>query len=482
MRYSTKSGNAGEFRTDCLVVTPNRAQKVVRGVNRTILDRTLATVTPAHGRTIRVALDGSVKQLLVVGADEKQQSAEDFRKNAAAAANALRELAITNATWHLNDIEVTGHDSYWKARNAMAATSAAAYWFDSYKSSKPTKPRLGRLAIHVDGRNRSATQRAVRHAQALDAGMHLARDLGNHPPNVCNPTYLAREARKLRKDAKTTVSVLEERQMTDLGMGSFMSVTRGSDTPGKMIVIRYNGGRRGAAPVVLIGKGITFDTGGISLKPGAGMDEMKFDMAGAAAVLGTTKAAIEGKLPVNLVCIVAAAENMPSGQASRPGDIVTSMSGKTIEILNTDAEGRLVLCDAITYARRFKPHSVVDVATLTGAAVVALGAHAAALYANDDSLRGALESAGAYIHDRAWPMPLWDDYQQQLASPFADFANIGGRGAGSITAACFLSRFAEDMPWAHLDVAGTAYRGGQRKGSTGRPVPLLFQYLLDNTS
>ena len=264
-----------------------------------------------------------------------------------------------------------------------------------------------------------------------------------------------------------------------MGMGAFMSVTRGSENPGKMIIVRYNGGRRGDAPIAFIGKGITFDSGGISLKSGAGMDEMKFDMAGAASVLGAMRAAIDAQLPLNIMCIVAAAENMPSGKASRPGDIVTTYSGKTVEILNTDAEGRLVLCDAISYAKTLKPAVIIDVATLTGACVVALGSHASALYSNDDALTHSLEVAGQYIQDRVWPMPLWDEYQQQLSSPFADMSNIGGREAGSITAACFLSRFAESVKWAHLDIAGTAYRSGTRKGSTGRPVPLLFQYLIN---
>jgi leucyl aminopeptidase len=268
--------------------------------------------------------------------------------------------------------------------------------------------------------------------------------------------------------------------MTKLGMGAFMSVTRGSDTPGKLIVVEYKGGPAKAAPIVLVGKGITFDTGGISLKPAPAMDEMKFDMCGAAAVLGVTRAAIDAGLKLNLVTLLAAAENMPSGKASRPGDIVRSMSGQTVEILNTDAEGRLVLCDALTYAERYKPKAVIDVATLTGACIIALGNHASAVFSNDDTLAHALLDAGKATWDRAWHMPLWDDYQSQLKSNFADMANVGGREAGAVTAACFLSRFAGKFPWAHLDIAGSAFLGGANKGATGRPVPLLFQYLLDN--
>jgi len=263
-------------------------------------------------------------------------------------------------------------------------------------------------------------------------------------------------------------------------MGAFMAVSQGSDAPGKMIVINYQGARsKTAAPIVLIGKGITFDTGGISIKPSASMDEMKFDMCGAASVLGAAKAAITANLPINLVTIVAAAENMPSGCATRPGDIVETLSGKTVEILNTDAEGRLVLCDALTYAERYKPKTVIDVATLTGACIVALGSHASAVYANDDDLSAELISAGEESGDRAWPMPLWDEYQQSLSSRFADIPNIGAGGAGSITAACFLSRFADKFTWAHMDVAGSAFQGGAKKGATGRPVGLLFQYLLN---
>ena len=312
---------------------------------------------------------------------------------------------------------------------------------------------------------------------ALDAGLQLAKDLGNEPPNICNPNYLLAQARKLGRAGNVKVSQLDEKKMTELGMGAFMAVSQGSDQPGRMIIIQYSGGKKGDAPVALVGKGITFDTGGISLKPPPGMDEMKFDMCGAASVLGATKAVIEAALPINLLTIVAAAENMPSGRATRPGDIVQTCSGKTVEILNTDAEGRLVLCDALTHALTFKPKAIVDVATLTGACIVALGSHASGLYANDDELANELLTAGENTNDRGWRMPLWDDYQTSLNSNFADMANIGGREAGSVTAACFLSRFVEDVSWAHLDIAGSAFHGGARKGASGRPVPMLFDYL-----
>ena len=481
MKYSTKVGNAGEFKTGCLIATPARARTIFRTTkHRDYVER--ATTNSAHGKTVVLALPDEIEHLLIVGADERTQSESDFRKNVEAASTALAQLPVPNAVWHLNDIDVTNHDVYWKTRNALAVLSGALYRFNEHKSHPDKDSHVRRVSIHTDRRTRANTLRAIRHAQALDAGLELAKNLGNQPPNICNPVYLARESRKFGRLPKTSVRVLDEKQMQAMGMGAFMSVTRGSENSGKMIVVRYSGGRKGDAPIALIGKGITFDSGGISLKSGAGMDEMKFDMAGAASVLGATRAAIDAKLPLNVLCIVAAAENMPSGKASRPGDIVTTHSGKTVEILNTDAEGRLVLCDAISYAKTMKPAVIVDVATLTGACVVALGSHASALYSNDDALTRSLEVAGQYIQDRVWHMPLWDEYQQQLSSPFADMSNIGGREAGSITAACFLSRFAQSVKWAHLDIAGTAYRSGIRKGSTGRPVPLLFQYLINQLS
>jgi leucyl aminopeptidase len=316
--------------------------------------------------------------------------------------------------------------------------------------------------------------------QAIAKGVNLARELGDLPGNICTPTYLASEAKRLaNKQSKLSVNILEEKQMKELGMGSLLSVAAGSDQPAKLIVLEYKGGSKKQAPIALVGKGITFDTGGISLKPGAAMDEMKYDMCGAASVLGTIQTLLELQLPINVVGVIAASENMPNGSATKPGDIVTSMSGQTIEILNTDAEGRLVLCDALTYTERFKPKAVVDIATLTGACVIALGNHATGLFSNNDELAKSLLKAGEESADRAWHMPLWDDYQKQLDSNFADIANIGGREAGAVTAACFLSRFAKKFAWAHLDIAGTAWRSGGAKGATGRPVTMLVQYLLN---
>nr|MBP6712235.1 leucyl aminopeptidase [Propionivibrio sp.] len=356
----------------------------------------------------------------------------------------------------------------------------SAYRFDQFKSKKnENHSKLRKLAFAVEQRSELAlAEDALLQGQAIAEGMALAKTLGNLPGNVCTPTYLADTALQIAEDHAIQCEILERADMEALGMHSLLSVAKGSHQPPKLIVLQYKGGEESDKPLLLIGKGITFDSGGISLKPGEGMDEMKFDMCGAASVLGTLKAVALMKLPINLTVIVPTTENMPGGAASKPGDIVASMSGQTIEILNTDAEGRLILCDALTYAERFSPDAVIDVATLTGACVIALGHVATGLFANDDALARELLSAGDEALDRAWQMPLWDDYQDLLTSNFADMANIGGRPAGSVSAACFLSRFAKKYEWAHLDIAGTAWKSGAEKGATGRPVPMLAHYLL----
>ena len=320
---------------------------------------------------------------------------------------------------------------------------------------------------------------AVEQGVAMVEGMNLAKDLGNLPPNVCTPTYLGKTAQGLSKKTGLKVEVLGRKQIEALGMGSFLSVAKGSDTPPQFIVMRHQGGKAGEAPIVLVGKGITFDTGGISLKPGEAMDEMKYDMCGAASVIGTMYSVSLMKLKKNVIGVIPTCENMPSGQATRPGDIVKSMSGQTIEILNTDAEGRLILCDALTYVERFKPAAVIDIATLTGACVIALGHVHSGLFSEDEGLVSELIKAGHASLDTVWRLPLDAAYHEQLKSNFADVANIGGRPAGSVTAACFLSRFTEKYKWAHLDIAGTAWKSGAAKGSTGRPVPLLVNFLLE---
>ena len=357
---------------------------------------------------------------------------------------------------------------------ALALTQAS-YGYDEYKSKKNefVLEQIDLIATHS-----VLTTEQLQLVQAVQSGQNLARDLGNRPGNICFPEYLADQAIALAAEYPDLlkVTVLDEQQMADLGMGAFLAVSQGSERPGRIISIEYQS-ERSEAPVVLVGKGITFDTGGISLKPGAGMDEMKYDMCGAASVLGTMRALCESRLALHVVGTIAAAENMPSGKATRPGDIVTTMSGQTVEILNTDAEGRLVLCDTLTYVKRFNPALVIDIATLTGACVVALGSVLTGLFTPDDKLAAELETAGQHSFDRVWRMPVIDDYQEELDSPFADIGNIGGPKAGSVTAACFLQRFTREYRWAHLDVAGTAWNSGANKGATGRPVPLLMQFL-----
>lgn len=338
---------------------------------------------------------------------------------------------------------------------------------------------LRKVVLAVDASEAKAAAQAVIRGVAIANGMELTKDLGNLPSNICTPTYLADTARGIARRHKLKVEVLGRKQIEALKMGAFLAVTKGTAEPPQFIVLRYDGGGARQAPVVLVGKGITFDTGGISLKPGEGMDEMKYDMCGAASVLGTLQAVAEMGLKLNVIAVVPTCENMPSGTATKPGDIVTSMSGQTIEILNTDAEGRLILCDALTYVERFKPAAVIDVATLTGACIIALGHHNTGLYARSDALADQLLQAGRKAMDTAWRMPLDDEYQEQLKSNFADMANIGGRPAGSVTAACFLARFTDKYDWAHLDIAGTAWKSGAAKGATGRPVPLLTQFLMD---
>ncbi|WP_312929084.1 leucyl aminopeptidase, partial [Stutzerimonas nitrititolerans] len=422
------------------------------------------------------------ERVLLVGtgkADELDN--RQWRKVVTAVTGALKNLGGSDAALALQDVQIKGRDAYARTRILVEVLAGGQYVFDRFKSKKADARPLSRITLLSDKAEQAQIEQAANHAQAITTGMNFARDLGNLPPNVCHPSYIAEQARQLGKDFKgLKVEVLDEKKLRELGAGSFLAVSQGSDQPGCIVVMQYNGGKKGEQPYALVGKGITFDTGGISLKPGLGMDEMKYDMCGAASVLGTFRAALELQLPINLVGVLACAENMPSGGATRPGDIVTTLSGQTVEILNTDAEGRLVLCDALTYVERFKPRAVIDVATLTGACIVALGSQTSGLMSNDEELARQLLGAGQNADDRAWQLPLFDEYQEQLDSPFADIANIGGPKAGTITAACFLSRFTKAYAWAHLDIAGTAWiSGGKEKGATGRPVPLLTQYLLD---
>ncbi|WP_263142466.1 leucyl aminopeptidase [Pseudomonas sp. RIT-PI-AD] len=423
------------------------------------------------------------ERVLLVGSGQDELSDRQFRKLLASLLATLKGLGGTDAVLALGALKVKGRDAYAQARLMVECLADGLYQFDRFKSQKAEPYALKKITLLTDKADLASVERARLQSQAIANGMALTRDLGNLPPNLCHPTFLGEEAKAMAKaHPNLKVDVLDEKKLHELGMGSFLAVAKGSEQPPRLIVFNYQGGQKGEQPYVLVGKGITFDSGGISIKPGLNMDEMKYDMCGAASVFGTFRAVLEMRLPINLVGVLACAENMPSGRATRPGDIVTTMSGQTVEILNTDAEGRLVLCDALTYVERFKPKAVIDIATLTGACIVALGSNTSGLMGNDDALVQQLLAAGIHADDRAWQLPLFDDYQEQLDSPFADIANIGGPKAGTITAGCFLSRFAKQYPWAHLDVAGTAWISGKEKGATGRPVPLLTQYLLDRAN
>ena len=421
----------------------------------------------------------SERVLLVGLGPEGEFGAKQYREAIAAGVRALNSTGATEAELHLTALEVEGRDAAWRVQQAVTLARESTYRFEAMKSRKDSaKPRLKSLALALSGKSDARkAERGLAHGAALAEGMVLTKDLGNLPPNVCTPTYLATQAREIAKRYGMKVQVLERADMEKLGMGTLLAVAQGSAQPPKFIVLEHRGGPKNQKPVVLVGKGVTFDTGGISIKPSGEMDEMKYDMSGAGTVLGTLKAVGEMELALNVVGLIPTTENMPGGRATRPGDIVKSMSGQTVEILNTDAEGRLILCDALTYAERFQPSAVIDIATLTGACVIALGHVATGLFANDDELATEILAAADAAHDRAWRMPLWDDYQEQLKSNFADFANIGGRPAGSVTAACFLARFARKYKWAHLDIAGTAWRSGKDKGATARPVPMLTEFL-----
>jgi leucyl aminopeptidase len=364
------------------------------------------------------------------------------------------------------------------AEAAVAAASDAAYLYRHTKPSAPPAPAFDKVTVLASKAAAKAVQQGLVRGQAIAAGVTLARECANRPANFATPTYLGEQAKKLGKDYGLKVDVLDKKAVEKLGMGAFLAVAQGSDEPLRFIVARYDGAAKSEAPVVLVGKGITFDSGGISIKPSAEMDEMKFDMGGAASVLGALRAVAELKPKLNLVAIIPSCENMLNGRAVKPGDVVTTMSGQTVEILNTDAEGRLILCDALTYAERFKPKVVVDIATLTGACVIALGHHHSGLFTNDDDLAGDLIAASKAGLDPAWRMPLDEEYDESLKSNFADIPNIGGRPGGAITAARFLSRFTGKYRWAHLDVAGTAWKSGAAKGATGRPVALLTHFVL----
>jgi len=491
VEFSIKSGSPEKQRSACVVVGIFETRKltlagemidrVAKGYLSDILRR--GDMEGKCGSTLLLHNVPSTlcDRVLLVGLGKERDFREnEYRQAVKSAIKTLNETGSMEAVVYLTELNVKKRDVAWRIEQAVIVAMEAVYRFDKLKSKQDEVRRpLRKLTLSVQRRNEiAAAENAVISGQAIAHGMNLAKDLGNLPGNVCTPTYLAEQAKGLGKTYGLKVEVFDTPEIEKLGMGSFLSVAKGSRQPPKLIVMHYTGGAKKAPPVVLVGKGITFDAGGISLKPAGEMDEMKYDMCGAASVLGTFKAIAQMQLPLNVIGIIPTCENLPDGAANKPGDVVTSMSGQTIEILNTDAEGRLILCDALTYAERFEPQAVVDIATLTGACVIALGHHASGLFSNNEPLARELLHAADAAYDRAWHMPLWEDYQEQLKSNFADMANIGGRPGGSITAACFLSRYAKKYDWAHLDIAGTAWKSGAEKGATGRPVPLLTHFLM----
>jgi leucyl aminopeptidase len=491
MDYFTTTSNAAKRATDCVIVGVYDRGKLSAGA--TEIDsasngelRRLVKSGDISSRLGRCALlthlsGAKAARVAVVGLGK--QDAFDIQAFCRAVGAAISAISESKSKEVLNTLSlenVGDAGAYYLARQTVQTIGDVLYRFTEMKSKRTDSGlRLSKVGLSIASRSdASKAMLGAKHGDAIVEGMSLAKDLGNLPPNVCTPTHLARTAQKLAKgNGKLTTRVINESDMKRLGMHSLLSVTAGTNEPAKLIVMQYrNGGK--SKPIVLVGKGVTFDSGGISLKPGPAMDEMKFDMCGAAGVIGTMATVAALKLPVNLNVVVPAVENLPGSKATVPGDIVKSMSGQTIEILNTDAEGRLILCDALTYSRRFKPDTIIDVATLTGACVVALGKHHTGLMTYDDALADEIVAAGVNASDRAWRLPLSEDYAEQLKSNFADFANVGGRDGGAITAGCFLGKFSDGLKWAHLDIAGTAWKSGQKKGATGRPVPMLAEFVL----
>ncbi len=489
MKYSIRVGSAHTVTADCLVLVIwnkgdlNNEARAVDGASAKSLSKLLRAgdFDGKLGDSLVIHNPAGVRAkrlLLVGGGDARKFTAKNAAKTLRSALQAAFKLNAASLHLAIASVTVIDRDPAWLATRVALEAEDSSYRYDTTKSQKSKPVAIKTISLSAAGNQRKSLERALKLGQETGKAINHAKQLGNLPANICTPTYLAKEAQQLdKRHAAVTTSVLSEKQMQRLGMGSLLSVSAGSVQEAKLIVMQYKGAAASSKPHVLVGKGITFDTGGISLKPGLAMDEMKFDMCGAASVIATMGCVAALKLPINVVGIVAASENMPGSQATKPGDIVTSMSGKTIEILNTDAEGRLVLCDALTYAERFKPRSVIDIATLTGAAVATFGSYATAMLSNNDKLAAALLECGQQSLDPAWQLPLWDEYQGLLDSNFADIANIGGPRAGTITAACFLSRFTEKFKWAHLDIAGSAWNSGAQKGATGRPVGLLVEYL-----
>ncbi|OSN10650.1 leucyl aminopeptidase [Lonsdalea iberica] len=494
MEFSVKSGSPEKQRSACIVVgvfEPRRLSPIAEQLDK-ISDGYISALLR------RGELEGKVGQslllhhvpnilserILLIGCGKERELDErQYKQVVQRTINALNDTGSMEAVCFLTELHVKGRNTYWKVRQAVETAKETLYTFDQLKTNKvePRRP-LRKMVFNVPTRRElTSGERAIQHGLAIASGIKAAKDLGNMPPNICNAAYLASQARQLADTyGYITTRVIGEQQMKELGMNAYLAVGQGSQNESLMSVVEYKGNPDAdAKPIVLVGKGLTFDSGGISIKPADSMDEMKYDMCGAATVYGVMRMAAELELPLNIIGVLAGCENMVDGRSYRPGDILTTMSGQTVEVLNTDAEGRLVLCDALTYVERYEPDVVIDIATLTGACVIALGHHITGLMSNHNPLAHELLGASEQAGDRAWRLPMLDEYQEQLESNFADMANIGGRPGGAITAACFLSRFTRKYSWAHLDIAGTAWRSGKAKGATGRPVALLSQFLLN---
>ncbi len=494
MKFSISTAPAEKNKKNCLIVgiyEDGKLTAAARDIDKATKGHLAKVIAKGaiQGKTgqslalFNLANSGFEHVLLIGCGKSDNITPSAYRKIITSAVNTALAGKATKAVCYLADLAIDNQSPAWKVRQITEVANSALYRFDDYKTSKEPAHSLKEFTIDLpDNKQKKACEQALAQGMAISHGMTLTKNLGNQPSNICTPSYIAQKAKELAKSYRSlSIKVLEENDMKKLGMGAILAVSQGSAEDAKLICLQYKGASSKKAPVALVGKGITFDTGGNSIKPADSMVGMKYDMCGAATVLGTLRAVAELKLPVNVVGIIPAVENMPGGSAYKPEDILKSMSGQTIEVISTDAEGRLILADALTYAERFKPDAVIDIATLTGAVVIALGFHATGLLSNNEKLADDLLRAGKESNDRAWQLPLWEEYQEQIKSPFADMANTGGRAAGTITAACFLSRFAKKFNWAHLDVAGTAamMMGTSERMATGRPVPMLVQYLID---
>ncbi|MDX7986877.1 leucyl aminopeptidase [Xenorhabdus sp. 12] len=496
MEFSVKSGSPEKQRSACIIVgvfEPRRLSpiaeqldKISNGYISALLRR--GELEGKVGQTLLLHHVPNVlsERILLVGCGKERELDErQYKQIIQKTISTLNETGSMEAVCFLTELHVKGRNNYWKVRQAVETAKESLYVFDQLKSSKNELRRpLRKMVFNVPTRRElTSGERAIQHGLAIASGIKATKDLANMPPNICNAAYLASQARQLADNADNLATkVIGEEQMKELGMNSYLAVGQGSQNESLMSIMEYKGSKDpNAKPIVLVGKGLTFDSGGISIKPAEGMEEMKYDMCGAASVYGAMRVVAELQLPINVIGVLAGCENMPGGRAYRPGDILTTMSGQTVEVTNTDAEGRLVLCDALTYVERFDPELVIDVATLTGACVVALGSHYTGLMSNHNPLAHELMNASEQAGDRAWRLPLGDEYTEQLESNFADMVNSCGRAGGAITAGAFLARFTGKYNWAHLDIAGTAWRSGKAKGATGRPVALLSQFLLNRS-